>query len=124
MRRSTCGTVAPPVIASIRLFTRDIRAISDLEEKYVIRDWPLFINSSIILGGVVSEAPSAAVCVRLTAVQVVLFFLHSFVEIHLKLAWISMVGAMLMLVRELAIAPPLYARARFLMLCPPPADCG
>ncbi len=26
---------------------------SELEEKYVIRDWPLFINSAIILGGVV-----------------------------------------------------------------------
>jgi Na+/H+ antiporter NhaD/arsenite permease-like protein len=36
--------------------------ISELEQKYVIRNWPLFINSSIILG-----------CV------VVLFFLHSFV---------------------------------------------
>ncbi len=52
--------------------------VSELERKYVIRDWPLFVNSSLILGTVV-----------------VLFFLHSFVEIHLNLAWIACVGAML-----------------------------
>lgn len=55
--------------------------VASLEAKYVIRDWPLFVNSSLVLGGVV-----------------LLFFLHSFVEIHLKLAWISMIGAMLLLI--------------------------
>ena len=52
--------------------------LGELERKYVIRNWPLFVNSAIILGSVI-----------------VLFFLHSFVEIHLNLAWIACMGAML-----------------------------
>jgi Na+/H+ antiporter NhaD/arsenite permease-like protein len=47
----------------------------------MIRDWPLFVSSSVLLGGVV-----------------VLFFLHSFVDIHLNLAWIACIGAMLHMV--------------------------
>lgn len=54
--------------------------LEELERKYVIRDVRLLVLSSIVLG-----------CV------IVLFFLHSFVEIHLTLAWISIIGAMAML---------------------------
>lgn len=56
--------------------------VSELERRYPIRDWPLFINSAIVVG-----------------IVIILFFLHSFVEIHLTLAWIANIGAMaLMLV--------------------------
>lgn len=47
----------------------------------MIRDWPVFVSSAVIIG-----------------IVVVLFFLHSFVEIHLNLPWIACIGAMLLMV--------------------------
>ena len=51
--------------------------ITELEKKYIIRDINLFIVCSIVI-----------CCV------IVLFFLHSMVEIHLNLAWIAIIGSM------------------------------
>jgi len=53
---------------------------SELEEKYVITDMSLFLKSCTVLLGVV-----------------ILFFLHSFVEINLNLPWIAIIGAMVLL---------------------------
>ena len=63
--------------AEEELKMREVREvdIGELEARYRIKDWPLLINASLILG-----------------ITVVLFFLHSFVEIHLTLAWIANIG--------------------------------
>ena len=55
--------------------------ITELEKKYQIRDWTLFINSCCVLGTVI-----------------VFFFLHSAIAIDLSLAWIAIIGAMVHLV--------------------------
>eukprot|EP01091_Cochliopodium_minus_P008748 TRINITY_DN2033_c0_g1_i1.p1 TRINITY_DN2033_c0_g1~~TRINITY_DN2033_c0_g1_i1.p1 ORF type:complete len:712 (-),score=185.68 TRINITY_DN2033_c0_g1_i1:82-2217(-) len=55
--------------------------IGELERKYIIKDKMLFISCSIILTGVI-----------------VLFFLHSMVEIHLNLAWIAIIGSIVMMI--------------------------
>ncbi|KAL6060550.1 protein kinase, variant 2 [Balamuthia mandrillaris] len=52
--------------------------IEELEEKYTITDKPLFIKSCIVLIAVI-----------------ILFFIHSFVPVHLNLAWIAIIGAMI-----------------------------
>jgi len=54
--------------------------VSELEEQYVIRDYPLFISSTIVL-----------TCV------ILMFFLHSWIEdiVELSLAWIAIIGAMI-----------------------------
>jgi len=53
------------------------KSIKELEEKYVIRDMPLFVNTCIVL-----------------SVVVALFFSHSFLHIEMSLAWIAIIGAM------------------------------
>eukprot|EP01087_Luapelamoeba_hula_P023712 TRINITY_DN877_c0_g1_i4.p1 TRINITY_DN877_c0_g1~~TRINITY_DN877_c0_g1_i4.p1 ORF type:complete len:827 (+),score=150.75 TRINITY_DN877_c0_g1_i4:438-2918(+) len=55
--------------------------ISELEDKYKITDMPLFIK-----------------CCTVLLIVILLFFLHSFVEVNLNLAWIAIIGAMVMLV--------------------------
>eukprot|EP01087_Luapelamoeba_hula_P023709 TRINITY_DN877_c0_g1_i1.p1 TRINITY_DN877_c0_g1~~TRINITY_DN877_c0_g1_i1.p1 ORF type:complete len:517 (+),score=89.91 TRINITY_DN877_c0_g1_i1:306-1856(+) len=55
--------------------------ISELEAKYPITDMPLFIK-----------------CCTVLLVVIGLFFLHSFVEVNLNLAWIAIIGAMVLLV--------------------------
>jgi len=50
----------------------------ELEAKYQIRDVPLLISSSVILG-----------------IVILMFFLHSFLHIEITLAWIAMIGAMI-----------------------------
>jgi len=50
----------------------------ELEEKYTITDYDLFLKSCVVLAGVV-----------------VLFFIHSFVEVNLTLPWIAIIGAMM-----------------------------
>ena len=55
--------------------------ISDLEEKYQIRDIKLFVSSCLVLGTVI-----------------VFFFLHSAVNIDISLAWIALIGAMVHLI--------------------------
>jgi len=50
----------------------------ELEAKYRIRDMPLLISSSIVLG-----------------IVILMFFLHSFLHIEITLAWIAMIGAMI-----------------------------
>jgi len=54
--------------------------ISELEEQYVIKDYPLFISSIIVLSCVIA-----------------MFFLHSWIEdiVELSLAWIAIIGAMI-----------------------------
>eukprot|EP00019_Armaparvus_languidus_P011244 CAMPEP_0168580904 /NCGR_PEP_ID=MMETSP0420-20121227/1080_1 /TAXON_ID=498008 /ORGANISM="Pessonella sp." /LENGTH=247 /DNA_ID=CAMNT_0008615121 /DNA_START=193 /DNA_END=933 /DNA_ORIENTATION=+ len=52
--------------------------IGELEQKYGIRDKTLFINSSIVLGGVIF-----------------MFILESIVELHLSLAWIAIIGSIM-----------------------------
>eukprot|EP01102_Stenamoeba_stenopodia_P012402 TRINITY_DN3917_c0_g1_i1.p1 TRINITY_DN3917_c0_g1~~TRINITY_DN3917_c0_g1_i1.p1 ORF type:complete len:721 (+),score=114.64 TRINITY_DN3917_c0_g1_i1:72-2234(+) len=52
--------------------------IETLEENYVITDWNLFISSCIVLGFVI-----------------ILFFIHTAVELHLSMAWIAIIGAMI-----------------------------
>ena len=54
--------------------------ISDLETQYVIKDYPLFLSSVIVLS-----------CV------ILMFFLHSWIEdvVELSLAWIAIIGAMI-----------------------------
>jgi len=49
----------------------------ELEERYRIKDWPLFIKSCIVL-----------------LVVVLLFFLHSVIKLDLSLAWIAIIGSM------------------------------
>lgn len=51
--------------------------LEELEAKYTIKDWPLFVNSCLVLSVVIS-----------------LFFLHSVVHVELSLAWIAIIGAM------------------------------
>jgi P protein len=53
----------------------------ELETKYVIRDWNLFVSSCCVLGTVI-----------------LFFFLHSAVNIDLSLAWIALIGAMVHLI--------------------------
>ena len=60
--------------------TREVD-ITELEEKYVIHDMPLFINSSLILGLVI--------CI---------FFMKHAVDLDLSYAWIAIIGAMVHLV--------------------------
>jgi len=55
--------------------------IGELEKKYVIHNWPLFISSCTVLGTVI-----------------LFFFLHSAIDIDLSLAWIAIIGAMIHLV--------------------------
>jgi len=55
--------------------------IKELEEKYTIRNRPLFYKCIFILGAVI-----------------VLFFLNSFVSTHLSLAWIALIGAICLLI--------------------------
>ena len=54
--------------------------ISELEQQYVIKDYPLFISSISVL-----------TCV------ILLFFMHSWIEdiVELSLAWIAVIGAMI-----------------------------
>ena len=52
--------------------------VKELEEKYKITDYPLFLKSMAVLLGVI-----------------VLFFSHSFVHVNLSLAWIAIIGAMI-----------------------------
>eukprot|EP01127_Copromyxa_protea_P015645 TRINITY_DN4537_c0_g1_i1.p1 TRINITY_DN4537_c0_g1~~TRINITY_DN4537_c0_g1_i1.p1 ORF type:complete len:465 (+),score=52.08 TRINITY_DN4537_c0_g1_i1:493-1887(+) len=52
--------------------------LPELEEKYVITDYPLMINSMIIL-----------------SIVMLLFFVHSFIGIEMGLAWIAVIGAIL-----------------------------
>lgn len=59
---------APTIVADID--------ISELEEKYKIHDFPLFINSCVILSVVIG-----------------LFFLHTPIHVELTLAWIAIIGA-------------------------------
>jgi Na+/H+ antiporter NhaD/arsenite permease-like protein len=58
-----------------------LKNISELEEKYRIKDFPLFVNSCLILGAVI-----------------LLFFLHSAIHLNLSLAWIAIIGAIAHLV--------------------------
>lgn len=55
--------------------------VGELEKKYTITDRPLFYKCVFILGTVIS-----------------LFFLNSFVDTHLSLAWIALIGTMSLLV--------------------------
>eukprot|EP01088_Endostelium_zonatum_P011838 TRINITY_DN259_c0_g1_i1.p1 TRINITY_DN259_c0_g1~~TRINITY_DN259_c0_g1_i1.p1 ORF type:complete len:864 (-),score=214.53 TRINITY_DN259_c0_g1_i1:31-2622(-) len=55
--------------------------IEEMEKKYVIQDMNLFIKTNIVLFGVV-------IC----------FFLHSFVHIGLDLAWIAIIGALVLII--------------------------
>ena len=57
-----------------------VLSIEALEAKYIIHDMPLFIKCCGVLLCVVS-----------------FFFIHSFVTIHLNLAWIAVIGAMSLL---------------------------
>ena len=60
--------------------TEEIVDISELEDQYVIKDYPLFISSIVVL-----------TCV------ILMFFLHSWIEdiVELSLAWIAIIGAMI-----------------------------
>eukprot|EP01100_Stratorugosa_tubuloviscum_P004344 TRINITY_DN207_c2_g3_i1.p1 TRINITY_DN207_c2_g3~~TRINITY_DN207_c2_g3_i1.p1 ORF type:complete len:782 (+),score=355.55 TRINITY_DN207_c2_g3_i1:131-2476(+) len=49
--------------------------ISELEEKYIIRDKPLFVISCLVLG-----------------VVIMFFFIHAFVSFDLPLVWIAIIG--------------------------------
>jgi Na+/H+ antiporter NhaD/arsenite permease-like protein len=55
--------------------------VNELERKYIITDRPLFYKCVAVLAGVIS-----------------LFFLNSFVDTHLSLAWIALIGTMTLLV--------------------------
>jgi len=55
--------------------------IKELEEKYTIRNRPLFYKCIFILGAVI-----------------VLFFLNSLVSTHLSLAWIALIGTISLLI--------------------------
>jgi len=55
--------------------------MDELEKRYPITDWSLFLKSCTVL-----------ICV------ILLFFLHSFVPVNLGLAWIAILGAMVHLV--------------------------
>lgn len=54
--------------------------IRELEEKYKITDKTLFVKSIAVLLGVI-----------------VLFFSHSFIHVNLNLAWIAIIGSMILL---------------------------
>eukprot|EP01128_Nolandella_sp_AFSM9_P011468 TRINITY_DN81_c2_g1_i1.p1 TRINITY_DN81_c2_g1~~TRINITY_DN81_c2_g1_i1.p1 ORF type:complete len:556 (+),score=98.88 TRINITY_DN81_c2_g1_i1:70-1668(+) len=58
-----------------------VATIAELERKYRIKDYPLLINSCVVLS-----------CVM------ILFFLHSFLHVNLTLAWIAIIGAMIHIV--------------------------
>eukprot|EP01119_Soliformovum_irregulare_P017239 TRINITY_DN5091_c0_g1_i1.p1 TRINITY_DN5091_c0_g1~~TRINITY_DN5091_c0_g1_i1.p1 ORF type:complete len:708 (+),score=196.90 TRINITY_DN5091_c0_g1_i1:28-2124(+) len=51
--------------------------VESLEAKYRIHDWPLFVNSCLVL-----------------TIVILLFFLHSAANVHLSLAWIAIIGSM------------------------------
>ncbi|XP_004343150.2 tyrosine transporter [Capsaspora owczarzaki ATCC 30864] len=51
-----------------------------LEAQYKVRNFPLFINSCLVLG-----------------ISILFFFLHSLPEIHLDLGWIAILGALALL---------------------------
>jgi len=55
--------------------------IQELEDKYAITDTGLFVK-----------------CCAVLFVVILLFFLHSFVDVNLNLAWIAIIGAMVLLV--------------------------
>jgi len=55
-----------------------VLSTAQLEEKYFIKDWPLFIKSIVIL-----------------FLVIILFFMHSLLELKLTLAWIAVFGAMM-----------------------------
>jgi Na+/H+ antiporter NhaD/arsenite permease-like protein len=55
--------------------------VAEIESKYVITNKPLLIKSGIVLGVVVA-----------------VFFLEAFVELHLSLAWTSLIGAVVLLI--------------------------
>nr|XP_046919178.1 P protein-like [Dermatophagoides farinae] len=55
--------------------------LTELEQKYKIRDWPLLIKSVVVMSMVIS-----------------LFFMQSIPELDLSLGWIAILGAILLLV--------------------------
>jgi len=65
---------------SPKMFSTPKVNIKELEEKYRITDWPLFLKCIAVLLGVI-----------------VLFFSHSFIHVNLSLAWIAIIGAMILL---------------------------
>jgi len=56
----------------------DLKPIDELERKYVIKDFPLLINSSIVLG-----------------IVIVVFFTRTFIGLDLTLAWVAIIGSVI-----------------------------
>ncbi len=55
--------------------------VSELEKKYIITDYPLFIKTTFILGAVI-----------------IMFFVNSFLQTNLSISWIALIGAMTLLI--------------------------
>jgi len=65
-------------IAELQNASNQLATIQELEEIYVISDWPLFVASCAVI-----------------LVVILMFFIHPVLGLELSLAWIAMIGAVL-----------------------------